>query len=93
MGGAYLRFRVDEALTYAAVYLDLPASTAMMRLMNANRILVYEVDALTTLTTTRVFVMLGLREETATLILIFASHLPVSMEIVQTTLMDTPAAV
>ena len=43
MGGAYLRFRADEALTYAAVYLDLPASTAMMRLMNANRILVYEV--------------------------------------------------
>lgn len=40
---------------------------------------ILQVDALTTLTTTRVFVMLGLREETATLILIFASHLPVSM--------------
>ena len=38
-----------------------------------------QVDALTTLTTTRVFVILGLREETATLISIFASHLPVSM--------------
>lgn len=82
----------DEVSTIAAAYLDLMEDTAVMRLMNANHILVYEDNVSIKLTTTHVLAILVLRGEIVTLTSIIASHRHVSMEIVQTKLVATAVA-
>lgn len=93
MDGAFLGCLAGVAFTIAAAHPVLLDNTAALRLTNVNHILVCEDSVLITLTTTHVPVILASREEIVTLTSIIASHLHVSMEVVQIKLVDTPAAV